>query len=258
MRHTLQLCYEDMSMIKRPGYNPDFTRLKVLWFISAAFLSACGQSDDGTAPAGDKSNKLFSAVVEVFPANYFDEGYSELYTLIGHDSNGKNYTGTFEVRTGSAEIFNGSNAAPVQTTLSYTTEVNEAQLPPVTIVLTQYFSTGQPLQYLGSVNDRSAVITTPQGQLYDIPSLIAREQSAQYGVYQGSDASLESISWSAREIDADTYELEYRSLSTDSFGKILSDETQIFGMGPDGSRVYWKFSAYVSSLDITFNFTSVP
>lgn len=236
--------------------NMFVNRFVAAMVLLCASIALAGCSPGATDSSSQKNTaNLFSKVVQTFPDNFFNQGYIEQYAVTGSDSNGKNYTGSFEIKTDAKTIFNGYDAIPVESTLSYTLVREGASTSPIRIVLKQFYSTSTPVQYLGSQNASAGVITTPEAQLTDIPSLIAMAQSGLLGDYIGTDASVETISWSVSELDPDNYGLVFHNVGKDSSGSIFSDESQTFRVSPDGTRTGWKLKAVVPSLAVEFDFT---
>jgi hypothetical protein len=229
------------------------TRLPLLHLLGIFMLSglaACAQTTEDTVAADTAST-----AVNVFPAGYFEPGYTESYDISGTDQEDRVYTGTFELATADETIFNGETAVPVTSTLSYSRPVDGIAVPQMTFVITEYFSNSTPRKYLGSVNNDTAVIMTPVTTPAEIPAVVNADGSGVVGDFIGTDSSAESISWSVNKIDNDVFQLSYFSEVTNSAGEIINSEAQTFSINAAGERQSWAFDAVLSGKAMTFSFT---
>ncbi len=222
--------------------------------MSLIALSGCTQSlsETSTVNAGAR---IFASALQIFPDGYFVEGYTEVYALTGTDNKGKSYQGSFGVSTGAATIFNGENARPVVTNISYYTFINNLPTLPRQVELILYFSETIPRQFLGTLNSSTGVITIPQDTPTDIPDTLHSEQNDVLGNYLATDSSIESAIGSAIEINASTYELSFVTLVTDGAGNLLVDEMQTFGIDAAGQRLYWRYNAVLPGSNTELNFS---
>lgn len=224
--------------------------------MSLIALSGCtqGSSETSTVNAGAR---IFADALQIFPDGYFVEGYNEVYALTGADNKGKIYQGSFSVSTGAANIFNGENARPVVTNISYYTFINNLPTSPRQVELTLYFSETIPKQLLGTLNSSTGVITTAQVAPTDIPDKVLTEQNGVLGSYLATDSSIESAIWSAIEINDSTYELSFATLVADDAGNLLVDEMQTFGVDVSGQRRYWRYNTVLPGSNTELNFSGV-
>lgn len=232
------------------------TRNLYRWLVISVFvmLTGCAESIDTTDIAGEIAQ--LPAVVKVFPDNYFDEGYSEEYLVSGFDDNGNEYVGTYRVQTGTVEIFNSQNAIPVSTTISYSLlDINNVPMtPPKEVELIEYFTADVPRRYLGSYNSDTALSLFVKGSLIDIPETIFSDTSGTLTNLEGSDSSLETITWAIADNGDDTFDISFIADHTDSAGGLISRETRTFVIGANGERRYWSLVAEIPALDNTLTF----
>jgi hypothetical protein len=239
------------------------TRLPLLQLLGIFMLSglaACAQTTEDTAAADTVAadtvaTDTASTPVNVFPARFFEPGYTESYVITGSDQEARVYSGTFELATSEETIFNGVPAIPVSSTLSYSRPINGVVVPPMIIVLTEYFSATTPRKYLGSVNNDTAVIMTPVTVPVEIPEVVNAEGSGKVGDLTGTDTSAESISWSINKLDNNIYQLSYFSEVTNSAGDIINSEAQTFNIDATGERQAWAFDSVLPGGGIAFSFT---
>jgi len=234
-----------------------FTNLfkSIVITLLATFLVSCGDTVETVDETSNINSEQLIAKVTMFPAGYFDSGYVENYVITGVDDYGRKYSGTFEVKTGVKDVFNGVEAIPVVSTLSYSTTINNVQLPPMSIVLTQYYSAGLPRQYLGNVNDNTSVIMTMQAQASDIPATVISSSSGTLADLVGSNSSFEIINWSVLPNDSDTYNMVFNFNDTDSAGGVINNEMQTFAISSTGERLSWSMVSEIPSLNNTLKFS---
>lgn len=227
--------------------------------LFAMFLFSCSDAvntvDEVKTVNSDINSEQLLAKVTIFPKGFYDSGYVENYKVVGTDDYGRVYSGTYEVRTGDKTVFNGVNAIPVVSVLSYSTIIDNVQLPPIVIALTQYFSFETPRQYLGNVNDATSIVLTLQGQASSIAESVVSNSSGQLASLVGSNSSLETISWSVVPGNSNTYNLIFDFNDTDSAGGLINQEVQTFEISPAGERLSWSMVSVIPSLNNTLRFS---
>lgn len=223
--------------------------LHLLGIVMLSGLAACAQTIEDTV-----ATETASPAVNIFPASFFEPGYTESYVITGSDQAARVYSGTFELATSEQTIFNGEPAIPVSSTLTYSRPINGQTVSPITFVSTEYFSVSIPRKYLGSENNK-AVIMTPVSPPAEIPEIVNAEGSGKVGEFVGTDASAESISWSMIKLDEDSFQISYFSEVTDSAGEIVNSEAQTFTVDATGERHAWAFDAVMPGDGITFSFS---
>ena len=233
---------------------PEIFRV-ILIPLFAIFLSSCSDAIDTSGASNDINSEQLIAKVSVFPAGYFDAGYVESYLITGTDDYGRKYTGSYEIRTDVNDIFNGVEATPVVSTLSYTTMINNVQMPPIVIVLRQYYSVSSPRQYLGSVNENTSLILTLRDLAVDAPAAVISNASGKLADLTASNAGFETIEWSVVSNDSDTYNLVFDFSDTDSAGGLLNREVQTFVISSTGERQAWSMVSEIPSLNNTLRFS---
>jgi len=233
--------------------NMKITRSPLLYLLVIFMLgglAACAQTTEDNVAADTPSTS-----VNVFPTGFFEPGYTESYVISGVDQEARVYSGTFELATSEETIFNGEPAIPVSSTLSYSRPVNGLTVPPMVIVLTEYFTATVPRKYLGSENEDTSVIMIPVAPTVEIPSVVIADGSGTVGDFIGTDSSAESISWSINKTDDDVFQLSYYSEVTNSAGEIINSEAQTFSIDATGERQAWAFDAVLPGEAMTFSFT---
>lgn len=223
----------------------------------AVLLMSCAQTTSETDSQGVDDQQLGTSSVNVFPDGFFSAGYVEKYSITGIDDRGTDYTGTFLTTTGAEEVFNGVSAVPVISTLSYTTVINGVQVPPITIVLTEYFSTSIPRQYLGSVNASTSLILNAQDPVVYIPEAVVPDASGDVVSSIGSDSSIEDIDWFMQGNADGTYDLSFVYNHTDSAGGLINHEVHTYVLNESGDRLSWSLTAQISSLNNTLRFSGI-
>lgn len=223
--------------------------------LFAVFLVSCADTVETVNKSSDDNSEQLIAKVALFPAGYFNSGYVENYVITGTDDYGREYTGSYQIKTAVKDIFNGVEAIPVVSTLSYTTVINNVQSPPIVVSLTQYYSVTTPRQYLGNVNDRTSLILTLQNQAIDIPAMVISNSSGMLADLIGSNAMLETIGWSVSPNNSDTYSLSFDSTDTDSAGGLIIAEVQTFVISSSGERLFWSMTSEIPSLHTTLRFS---
>ncbi len=224
-------------------------------FMITVLLSACGEAVTTADQAGDLGAKEESVEVALFPVKYFEPGYIEDYVITGVDNNNRKYSGTFQVSTGDEDVFNGVFAVPVSSTLIYSTIINGIQVTPITITLTEYFSSSMPRQYLGSVNSNTSLILTVQDSAVDIPESVAADASGSMAGLIGSNASVELISWLVLNNEDGTFDIGYTYNNTDSAGDLIDLEVRTFTVDVSGERLSWSLVAELPYLNNTLSFS---
>lgn len=227
----------------------------ILITLFAVFLVSCSDTVETVSKVSDINNEQLIAKVSLFPAAYFNAGYVENYAIAGTDDYGRQYAGSYQVRTADKSVFNGVEAIPVVSTLSYSTTIDNVQLAPMVIVLTQYFSVTTPRQYLGNVNDNTAIILTLQGQASDITESVISSSSGTLASLVGSNASIETINWSVFSNNTGSYDLVFKFNDTDSAGGLINEEFQTFVISPTGERLSWSMMSIIPSLNNTLRFS---
>lgn len=223
--------------------------------LFAVFLVSCADTVETVNKSNDVNSEQLIAKVAFFPSGYFDSGYVENYVITGTDDYGREYTGSYQIKTGVKDVFNGMESVPVVSTLSYTTTINNVQLPPIVVVLTQYYSVTSPRQYLGNVNNSTSLILTQQGLAADLPVSVISGSSGQVADLVASNASFEMINWSVLPNDSNTYNLVFDFNDTDSAGGLLNKETQEFVVSSTGERRSWSMVSAIPSLNNTLRFS---
>ncbi len=223
--------------------------------LFSVLLVSCGESVETVSRSNDVNSEQLIAKIALFPDGYFDAGYVENYAITGADDYGREYTGSYEIKTGVKDIFNGVEAIPVVSTLSYSTTINNVQTPPIVVALTQYYSVSLPRQYLGNINDRTALILTLQDQAIDMPGAVISGSSGVLAGLTGSNSMLETIGWSVFPGDRDTYRLAFDFTDTDSAGGLIIAEVQAFIIRSTGERLSWSMSSEIPSLNTTLRFS---
>jgi len=227
----------------------------VLITLVAMLLVSCSDSVETVSASSDINSEQLIAKVAMFPTGYFKSGYVENYVITGTDDFGRKYTGTYEIRTAAKDVFNGVEAVPVVSILSYTTTINNVQAPSVVIALTQYYSATSPRQYLGNMNDNTSLILTLQDQAVDIPSAVINSSSGMLANLIASNASFETINWSINSNASNTYNLVFDFSDTDSAGGLLNKEVQSFVISSTGERRSWSMVSKIPSLNNTLRFS---
>ena len=229
---------------------------KYLAIVSfAVLLASCSNAVETANKLNDINSEQLITKVALFPSGYFNSGYVENYVITGTDDSGREYTGSYEIRTGVRDVFNGVEAVPVVSTLSYTTVINNVQAPPITVTLTQYYSPTSPRQYLGNVNDRASVILTLQGAAEDMPASVVSNSSGALANLIGSNSVLETIGWSMLPNADGTHSLAFDFIDTDSAGGLIISEVQTFVISSNGERLSWSMSSEIPSLNTTLRFS---
>jgi hypothetical protein len=231
--------------------------LLLLGSIVLVSLASCSQSS-GDAAATEKSSatsiESVATPVNIYPANFFDPGYTESYVITGNDQVARIYSGTFELVTSEQTLFNGEVAVPVTSTLSYTRPINGLTVPPITLVITDYYSVNTPRRYLGSVNNDTSVIMLPVSSPLEMPVLVDADSSGVIGDFIGTDSTTESIAWSLNKLDDNTYQLSYFSQVSDSAGDIIDSEAETYGIDAKGERQTWALDAVLPGQGLAFSF----
>ncbi|MDT8282278.1 MAG: hypothetical protein RQ982_05620 [Gammaproteobacteria bacterium] len=225
--------------------------------IMLSGLAACSQSSNDVAStdAATAANIASTATpVNIYPASFFEPGYTESYIITGSDQVARIYSGTFELVTSEQTLFNGEAAVPVTSTLSYTRPINGVTVPPITFVLTEYYSVATPRKYLGSVNNDTSVIMVPVASATDLPEVVDDEGSGIIGDFTGTDSTLESIAWSLNKLDDNTYQLTYFSQLSDSAGDIIGSEAETYGIDSTGERHTWALDTVLPGQGMAFSF----
>lgn len=217
-------------------------------------LVSCAESVT-EAGQGAGTEQLPTTSVEVFPDGFFSAGYTENYAVTGIDDKGTEYAGTFKLTTGDEEVFNGIDAVPVISELSYAAVINGMTVTPITIVLTEYFSVSLPRQYLGSINAYTALILTAQGPVNYIPETVVPDSSGIMASSVGSDSSQEDIDWFIQDNAGDSYILSFVLNHTDGAGGLINREVHTYTINETGDRLSWSLTAQVSSLSNTLRFS---
>jgi len=223
--------------------------------LFAVFLVSCADTVETVNKSNDINSEQLIAKVALFPAEYFNSGYVENYVITGTDDYGREYTGSYQIKTGVKDIFNGVEAIPVVSTLFYITTINNVQAPPIVVALTQYYSVTTPRQYLGNVNDRTSLILTLQDQAIDMPNMVISNSSGMLADLIGSNAMLETIGWSVSPNNSDAYSLSFDSTDTDSAGGLIIAEMQTFVISSSGERLSWSMTSEIPSLHTTLRFS---
>jgi hypothetical protein len=226
------------------------------WLVVSllAITTGCAESLDTVDIADEIAQK--PAVVKVFSDDYFDENYTEEYLISGFDESGSQYVGTYRIVTGAEEVFNGENAIPVSTTISYSLlDINNVPVtPPYEVELIEYFSSTLPRRYLGSYNTETSLTFNVQGNLIDIPETIFSGTTGTLTNLIGSDSSKENITWAISDNGDDTFDISFIAEHTDSSGALINRETRTFVIDSSGERLYWSLMAEVPLINNTLTF----
>jgi hypothetical protein len=224
--------------------------LRLLGIVMLLGLAACAQTTEDTV-----STETADTFVSIFPANFFEAGYTENYVITGSDQEGRIYTGTFELATSNVTMFNGEPAVPIGSTLTYSRPINGVAVSPKISVLTEYFSVSIPRKYLGSDKNDTAVIMTPVALPVEIPEVVNAEGSGKVGEFVGTDVSAESISWAINKLGDDLFQISYFSEVTNSAGEIINSEAQTFNIDATGERHAWALDAVMPGDGVSFSFS---
>lgn len=179
-----------------------FNKFFIIMTISALSLYGCGGGDSDTTPSSNTPTNT-SLVFSLFTPEYWNEGYSESYSLVGSDTNGDNYTGTQTV-TGVVVQNLGFIAYPkALKEITVDTKLTNINTSAPTIMLDKkYFTYGEitDLRLLASENSFGGITTTaintdnPEDVIIQLEASIG--ESGTVGNYlRFEDGTTFTISW---------------------------------------------------------------
>ncbi|MEM7256693.1 MAG: hypothetical protein AAF404_04820 [Pseudomonadota bacterium] len=157
--------------------------IAILMFVTVV-LGACGGGNDSGAQADGQT--LFT----LFPANFFNSGYSESYTVAGSDNQGQQFNGRYVFQTQPQALFQGATVTPVITTLTINNENTGASS---TIVSTDYYQVqNSSLQLMGAI--AGAVTLQPLGDA-SVPQFAMTGEFGAIGTFLDNAGNRTVSSW---------------------------------------------------------------
>jgi len=222
----------------------------IMWVFISLGLISCGGSDteNGYDFIPTDPNTVFS----LFPAGYFNEGYSETYNLNGSDTAGGIQTGSYSIQTQAQSIFNSDAAIPFSVILSITNTQTGAF---ATASGTGYYSANQnDLRNLGYDSTTTGVVTV-SAITSTLPLTGKINDFGDIGEYTDSAGEKDVDTWRLRDAGNGKAKLTYYSTSFDQFGSAISTSEETYVINPDGTRNSLEFKLYYpgSGITITLN-----
>lgn len=196
-------------------------------FIITLISCGGGGGDSATDP---------NVVFRLFPANYFQPGYSRTYNLTGSFSNGDQVTARWVNNYLRADNYGGNN---------YWVMVNDISITNTTTGIANqavlehwYNSNPATFYYDGYINLTTGTVSglaSPTSYTL-LPTTATIGDSGQVGNYVVSDGSTETWSWRLENGQNGQAILATRIRVYDPGGALFADETDRFTINPDGVR----------------------
>ena len=201
------------------------TSITVMLLVISLSLAACGGGSSSSDTATDAS-----LVFQLFPASYFEEGYSASYALTGSFSTGDSIVATLGVLSEGETTFSSQSVAIITEMVSITNTATGAAASTVTEM---YFTSAPAL--LGSYRtidgvsamaDSMAVIP-PSGTIGDFGVI---------GNYTLSDGTRSSVIWALEDGANGNAQLTITTTTRDSLNRLDATSRVSWLIAQDGTR----------------------
>jgi hypothetical protein len=217
--------------------------------VASLTLIGCGGGGGG---GGDSSTPTDTTLpFQLFPDNYFTEGYTESYQLTGSDTGGGKYTGSLLLQTQVEDTFDGAPAIPMQFLLEFTETQTNAFLS--TSGFSYYSTDPSDRRLIGESFDDGTISMPTSTSAFPATATIG--DFGTIGSYSSSDGTTSSAAWRLENANNGQAYLVIAWNYYDEFSNLDSTEEQQYLIQPDGTRLSIKLSLFIVSDTITVTFT---
>ena len=201
------------------------TSITVMLLAISLSLAACGGGSSSSDATTDTS-----LVFKLFPASYFEEGYSASYALTGSFSTGDGIVATLGVISEGATTFNSQTVAIITEMVSVTNTATGAAASTVTET---YFTSAPAV--LGSYRTIDGVIAMADSMTV-IPSSGTIGDFGVVGNYTLSDGTRSSVIWALEDGSNGNAKLTITTTTRDSFNRLDATSRVSWLIAQDGTR----------------------